>query len=697
MPSISTPVKRKDHDAKVSGQALYVDDLASSGMLYGKLLRSSQARARILDIQIPSLPDGYWIVGKDDVPGSNKVHIVEDDMPVFAVDTVEYIGDVILMLVGPEQHVLQELLSRIKVSYETLTSVLDPVLPETVFAQYAYSKGDVEQAFSEADQIFTEIFKTGHQEQAYMEPQGIIGEPGDGKMTIQGSMQCPYYVHGAVAQALGVDGKNVRVIQSVTGGGFGGKEDFPSILACQVAVAAHTAGRPVKVIFDREEDISFTPKRHPSISTYRVSVKEGQITGMDVEILLDGGAYTTLSPVVLQRGMIAASGVYKVDNLRVKGRAVKTNSVPSGAFRGFGAPQVFFAVETMMDHLALNLQVDPLEFKLRHLVVRGDATSTSGRYHEPVPLPVMMERMDAISGYREKTRHFQLQEGRFRRGIGLALFYHGGGFTGSGEREHIKAVARLKKNTDDTVEILVSNTEIGQGLHTTFSKLVAHSLGIPLDQVRVAAVDTDLVPDSGPTVASRSMMIVGELLWRCAERMKREWKTGVAALMEEHYREPDFILPFDLEQFQGDAYPTYSWGVNAIEVEVDTLTASTKVVGAWGIYDVGVAIDETVIHGQMQGGMIQGLGYASMEQIGYDRQGIIRNNRFSDYHIPTAMDVPDLVTELVENPYSFGPYGAKAAGELSLVGVAPAYLQAVEQALGVVLNHIPLTQEDLIL
>lgn len=167
--------------------------------------------------------------------------------------------------------------------------------------------------------------------------------------------------------------------------------------------------------------------------------------------------------------------------------------------------------------------------------------------------------------------------------------------------------------------------------------------------------------------------------------------------MEEHYREPDFLLPFDLEQFQGDAYPTYSWGVNAIEVEIDTLTASTKVVGAWGIYDVGVAIDETVIHGQMQGGMIQGLGYASMEQIGYDRQGNIRNNRFSDYHIPTSMDVPDLVTELVENPYSFGPYGAKAAGELSLVGVAPAYLQAVEQALGVVLNHIPLTQEDLML
>lgn len=697
MSSISTPVKRKDHDAKVSGRALYVDDLAPPGLLYGKLLHSTQARAKILDIQIPSLPDGYWIVGKDDVPGSNKVHIVEDDMPVFAVDTVEYIGDVILMLVGPDQHVLQELLLKIKVSYEILPPVLDPTRSETVFAQYAYSKGDVEQAFAEADRIFTEILKTGHQEQAYMEPQGIIGEPGDGKMTIQGSMQCPYYVHGAVAQALGIDGKKVRVIQSVTGGGFGGKEDFPSILACQVAVAAHKTGRPVKVIFDREEDISFTPKRHPSITTYRVSVKEGQITGMDVEILLDGGAYTTLSPVVLQRGMIAASGVYKVDHLQVKGRVVKTNSVPSGAFRGFGAPQIFFAVETMMDHLALNLQVDPLEFKMSHLVVQNDATSTSGRYHEPVPLPVMMERMDAISGYWEKTRRFQLQEGRFRRGIGLALFFHGGGFTGSGEREHIKAVARLKKHTDDTIEIQVSNTEIGQGLHTTFSKLVANALGIPLDQVRVAAADTDLVPDSGPTVASRSMMIVGELLRRGAERMKRGWDPGKEMLVEEHYADPDFLLPFDLERFQGDAYPTYSWGVNAIEVEVDTLTGSTKIAGAWGVYDVGVAIDETVIHGQMQGGMIQGIGYASMEQIGYDGQGRIRNNSFSDYHIPTAMDVPDLITELVENPYPFGPLGAKGTGELSFVGAAPAYLHAVEQALGTTLNHIPLTQEDLML
>lgn len=697
MLSISTPVRRKDHDAKVSGRALYVDDLAPPGMLYGKLLHSTQARAKILDIQIPSLPDGYWIVGKDDVPGSNSVHVIQDDMPVFAEGMVEYAGEAILMLVGPDPQGIRELMDRIAVSYETLTPELDPTRSETVFAQYEYSKGDVEQAFAEADRIFTETFQTGHQEHAYLEPQGILAELQDGKLILHGSLQCPYYVHGAIAQALGVEGKDVRVIQSVTGGGFGGKEDFPSILGCQTAVAAKKTGKPVKVIFDREEDISFTTKRHPSICKYRVAVKDGRITGMDAEILLDGGAYTTLSPVVLQRGIISASGVYKIDSLRVSGRAVKTNSVPSGAFRGFGAPQVFFAIETMMDHIAWNLQRDPVEFKRTHLVRQGDATSTSGRYHDPVPLPGMLDRIDGISGYQEKCKRFQNQDGRYRKGIGLALFFHGGGFTGSGEREHIKAVARLKKHKDDSVELLVSNTEIGQGLHTTFSKLIAHTLGIPYEKVRVGAADTDLVPDSGPTVASRSMMIVGELLRRGAERMKRGWDPGKEMLVEEHYADPDFLLPFDLERFQGDAYPTYSWGVNAIEVEVDTLTGSTKIAGAWGVYDVGVAIDETVIHGQMQGGMIQGIGYASMEQIGYDGQGRIRNNSFSDYHIPTAMDVPDLITELVENPYPFGPLGAKGTGELSFVGAAPAYLHAVEQALGTTLNHIPLTQEDLML
>jgi CO/xanthine dehydrogenase Mo-binding subunit len=513
-------------------------------------------------------------------------------------------------------------------------------------------------------------------------------------MTVRGSMQCPYYVHGAVRRALGCAKNEVQVIQDVTGGGFGGKEDYPSILACQTAVAAKKANKPVKVIHGRHEDMEFTSKRHPSVCTYKVAVKNGEITGMDIEVIFNSGAYTTLSPVVLQRGMISACGVYRIDNLRVAGRAVKTNTVPCGALRGFGAPQTFFAVEMMMDHVAKELGIDSLALKEKYMVKQGDATSTGGIYHFHVPLPEMIQRAEELANYREKRRLYKNQTGRWRKGIGLSVFFHGCGFTGSGERDIIKAVAGLKKNTDNTVEILVSNTDMGQGIKTTFCKIVADTLCIAYDQVYIDNPDTDRVTDSGPTVASRSLMIVGEMLRRAAERLKQEWKPGEEQVLEEHFAEPDFIIPFSLEDFKGDAYPTYSWSVNVIEVEVDTLTAATKVLGAWGIYDVGVPVDMNIILGQMQGGFLQGIGYASMEQMDYNDKGVIRNNSFSDYLIPTAVDVPNLVTEIMNNPYTHGPYGAKGAGELPLAGAAPAYIEAVENALDIRINKIPFTPED---
>jgi CO/xanthine dehydrogenase Mo-binding subunit len=694
MEKISQSTKKKDHEEKISGRALYVDDHVMEDMLHGRLLRSVKAKARLVDIILPDLPSGYFVVDKNDVTGVNRVHIVLDDTPVYAEDTVEYVGEPILMVVGPEMKEVERILNAIVVVYEEQEPILDMRAAETVFFHYNYAKGDIETAFKEADRVFVETFQTGYQEQAYLETQGIIAYPHNGRMTVRGSMQCPYYVHGAIAKALGCKNQDVQVVQDVTGGGFGGKEAFPSILACQVAVAAQKANKPVKVIFERREDMEFTSKRHPSISTYKVAVKSGEITAMDIEVLFNSGAYTTLSPVVLQRGLICASGVYRIENLRVTGRAVKTNTVPTGAYRGFGAPQTFFAVEMMMDHIATALGVDSLELKERCMVKQGDATSTSGKYHFHVPLPEMVARIDQLADYRAKRKNYQHQTGRYRKGIGLSIFFHGCGFTGSGERDIIKAVAKLRKNADDTVEVLASNTDIGQGLKTTFCKIVADTLGIPYEQVLIENPDTDRVPDSGPTVASRSLMTVGGLLQRAAVRLKQEWKSGEVQVIEERFVEPDFVIPFNLKEFRGDAYPTYSWSVNAIEVEVDILTATTKILGAWGIFDVGVPIDLNIIQGQMQGGLLQGIGYASMEQMDYNDQGIIRNNSFSDYIIPTAVDVPHLVTEILNNPYTHGPYGAKGAGELPLVGAAPAYVEAVENALSVSIHKIPFTPED---
>ncbi len=697
MEKLSQSVVKKDHASKISGQAVYVGDYPSENILVGKLLRSKFARARILSVEVPPLPDGYFYVDRTDVPGDNNVSIVLDDTPVYARETVEYIGEPIGMVVGPDEKEVRRILSEIKVSYEELNPMLDIQKADSVFFDYEFGRGDLEKAFAEADKIYEEKFTTGYQDQTYLETQGMMAQPeADGRMFIHGSMQCAYYVHGAVIRALGCKPDKVHVLQDVTGGGFGGKEAFPSILGCQVAVAAKKAGAPVRCIFDRKEDLEFSSKRHPSLSSYKVAVRNGKVTAMDIDVRFNAGAYTTLTSLVLQRGIICASGIYNIENIHIRGRAIKTNTTPCGAYRGFGAPQTFFAVEMMMDHIARDLGVDSLEFKEAHLVKQGDATSTSGKYHFPVPIPAMIDEVDKACDFRQKHKKYaEPQAGRYRRGIGMSLCFHGTGFAPSHERNVTKATVKLHKYPDGRVEVLASNGEIGQGLRTTFPKIVAHELNLPLEKVFYNHPDTARVPDSGPTVASRSLMVVGEILRRAAIKLRSQWTEGKEQIIEEHYKEPDFAIPFDLEKFQGDAYPTYAWAVNAIEVEVDTCTGLSKILGAYGSFDVGTPIDYNIVIGQMEGGFLQGIGYASIEKMDYDGKGRIRNNSFSDYLIPTAKDVPNLQCMLHVEKYPDGPYGAKGAGELPLVGAPGAYVEAMEQALGNIrLNHAPFTAED---
>lgn len=690
-------IRRTDHGKKASGQAKYLDDCQVEGLLHGHILYSPVAKGIIKEIHIPPLPPGYLIVDHNDVP-DNHVHIVLDDTPVFADGKVECIGEPILMVVGPDKAKVDEILSDIEIDYETLEPIVDPHATDTYFFEYEirHDAEAVKKAFEEADFVYEEVFNTGMQEQAYLETQGMIAAPDGDKIAVAGSMQCPYYVHTALKQAFKAEDDAVRVRQTYTGGGFGGKEDYPSIIGVQTAVAAKKAGAPVKVTMTRREDMAYTPKRHPAEMTYKAAVKDGKITAMDIDLLYDSGAYSTLSMVVLQRGLICANGCYNIPALHVHARAAKTNTVPSGAFRGFGAPQVFYAVEKFMDHLAEKLGRDPVEFKQEYFYKEGDTTSTKGKMHFRVPLVEMTEKLDALCDFsRKRAAYARPQTGRYRRGIGYSAIFHGLGFTGNGERDLIKAVARLRKGEDDRVEILAANSEIGQGIETTFTKIVAETLGVPYEQVCYQNPDTDRVPDSGPTVASRSLMVVGYLLEKAAKALKADWKPGEVQEVEVHYEHPAFMIPFDLDTFTGDAYPSYSWSVNAVEVEVDTLTAQTRILGAYGVYDVGKTIDYNVVKGQMAGGMVQSLGYASCEQIGYNGQGRIRNDSFSDYILPTAEDIGEMKIEMIEdNPYPYGPSGAKGGGEMPCVGPAPAYAQALEQALGAPVSHIPFTQED---
>ncbi|EHI97699.1 Xanthine dehydrogenase [Clostridium sp. DL-VIII] len=693
MDDIRKSVIKADHKIKVDGSAKYIADIKFKDSLYAKTLRSEKAKAVIKNIIIPELKDGYYIVEAKDVPGVNKVKIIQNDMPVFSDKEVNYIGEPILLVVGPELEEIINVLKAIKVEYEEVTPVFDMKNSKDIIDKYEYEKGDIEEVIKESSRIIEEEFYTGYQEQAYLETQGLVGTYEDGKISVYGTMQCPYYVKGAVVQALGCEEDMARIVQTTTGGGFGGKEDYPSLLGAQVAVAAYKIKKPVRLILDRIEDMSFTTKRHPALLTYKtVFDKDNKIIGMDVEIILNGGAYATVSGVVLQRALLAAIGVYKIPNVRVKGRVVRTNTVPTGAFRGFGGPQSIFGIETHMAHIAKEIGCTPLELKHKYFVKTGDDTCTGGKFTYDVKLEEMLQKAERLSGFSQKYEKYSKEQGIMRKGIGMSVFLHGCGFTGSGERDFIKAKVKLLKHKNDDVEILVANTDMGQGLQTTFKKIVAKVLNLDYQKIIYENPDTDRVPDSGPTVASRSIMVVGKLLERAAIRLKESWIRGEEQLIEENYKHPD-LIPWNITKFNGDAYPSYSWGINVVEVQVNTITAVTEVIGIYTVFDVGIPIDETIMEGQIQGGVIQGLGYGSCENMECDETGKIKQHSITDYIIPTAKDVVNVKNELVDNPCDLGPFGAKGAGELTLVGTAPAYANAIENALGVKVNRLPVTPE----
>ncbi len=686
--SKSTP--KIDHDEKCSGTAQYVSDIQIEGMLYAKTIRSKIAHGLIKSIKIPALEPGYYVVDHHDIIGENYVKMIFKDWPVFAVDEVNYIGEPIMLVVGPDRSKIDEIIDQVIITYEESTPTFgfnNPVVHKQ------FQKGDYETAFNSAKHIVTETFETGYQEQAYIEPQGMIGYPeSDNKITLIGSIQCPYYVKNAVLNCLGYQDDQVRIIQPAVGGAFGGKEEFPSTIACQLATAIVKIKRPIKLIFEREEDMLVTTKRHPSSITLIAALDDNNhVIGMKATVKIDGGAYIGLSGVVLSRAMIAMTGAYTIPTVFAHGDVYLTNTVPTGAFRGFGAPQMIFAIEMMMTHIPKKLGIDVFSFRHFHLAKQNDQTSTNGIFRDPIIMEDMINKAKQMANFDEKHRAYD--QSQFR-GIGMSFFLHGCGFTGSGESTTIKSRVKLHKDENDKVYVLVAAVDMGQGCRTALKRVVSMTLGIPDDNVIYDYPDTDNVPDSGPTVASRTMMIVGGLLARAAKRLKDTWRSGESQDVIEQYVQPTYIK-WDEEKLQGDAYPAYSWGVNVVEVSVSPITYQVKLEGIWSVYDVGKAIDERIVIGQADGGIAQGVAYGYlevMEQV----HGKLKQKNFTDYIIPTTLDMPRTETVLFENPFALGPYGAKGVGELTLVGGAPAVALAIEQAIGQPINRIPATPEYLL-
>jgi CO/xanthine dehydrogenase Mo-binding subunit len=463
------------------------------------------------------------------------------------------------------------------------------------------------------------------------------------------------------------------------------------VIAAHAALLARKSGRPVKLIYDRAEDIAATTKRHPGIIRHKTGVMEdGQIVASEIDILLDGGAYITLSPVVLSRAAIHAPGPYACPNTRITARVVRTNTPPNGAFRGFGAPQVTFAYEMQIEKIAAELRIDPLEVRRRNMLREGDVTATGQTLKWSVGsrevLDLVIERSDFERRRMELSK--QPSTSRTRRGIGLSFFFHGAGFTGSGEAK-MKAKAGVERTEDGKARILAGSAEIGQGARTTLCQIVADELGLNYEDVEIVDPDTSLVPDSGPTVASRTCMVVGRVLQLAARELKEK---GLRRAFVSYESPPG--IAWDDETYSGDAYPAYSWGAEVAEVEIDLDTCEIRVIKITTAQDVGRAIHPLIVEGQIEGGTLQAVGYGLFEDVLWEN-GRVVNNRLTNYIIPTSLDAPEIETILVEKEYPHGPFGAKGIGELPMDGAAPAIAAAVFNATGAFVPEIPITPERL--
>ncbi len=758
MTLVGKPIPRKEGRKKVTGQALYVDDLSFPNMLHGVTVRSSVPRGRIKNISFEGdIPwHEFTIVTAKDIRdlklGENYVALILNDQPYLADEVTNHPEEAVVLLAHREKYLLEEARRHVRIEYEELPAIfsLQDSLAQkeiiwgddNVFKEFLVDKGNVDEVWSKADFIVEGEYETGAQEQLYIENNGAIAVANaDEGVTVWGSMQCPYYVHKALIKLFDLPEEKIRVIQTETGGGFGGKEEYPSMIAGHAALLAWKSGKPVKMIYDRAEDMVATTKRHPSRTRHKTAIsKDGKLLAMEIEFVIDGGAYCTLSPVVLSRGTIHAAGPYFCPHVRIKSKAVATNMPPHGAFRGFGAPQSIFALERHLDKVAEAVGLTPEEFRRRNFIKEGETTATNQVIREKVDMEGLLNRALELSDYHAKRERFArenrgsgptvgegvsalaravrtgtsgLPPSRIKKGIGFASFMHGAGFTGSGE-VYLQSIVGAEAMPEGRIRILAASTEIGQGTNTIFAQIAAEALGLDYDLFEVAQPDTSQVPNSGPTVASRTCMIVGKLVESAVLGLKQtlvgsgllndqftqtEFQNACGAYIEKfgdlksfsRYQAPPNIF-WDDEKYQGDAYGAFAWAVYVAEVSVDTLTYEAHVDDFVAVQEVGRVINPVLAAGQIEGGVAQAIGMTLYEQVVWEN-GRMKNGQMTNYIMPTAADIPPIRVYFEENPYAYGPAGAKGIGELPMDGPAPAILNAIENATGESFKRVPLMPE----
>jgi len=728
---VGKSVPRKEGRHKVTGRSKYVDDMVLPDMLFGATVRSQIPRGRIRKITFnPGIAwDEFVIVSAKDIPGKNCIALIGDDQPCLANEFVNHPEEPILLLAHPDCHVLPKAVEAVSIEYEPLPAIFTIEQSErrsevvwgedNIFKTYLIEKGDLDGVWEKADHIVEGEYTTGAQEQLYIENNGMIAafDAAEG-ITVWGSLQCPYYVHKALMTLCDLSAEKVRVVQMETGGAFGGKEEYPSMIAAHAALLAIKSGKPVKIIYDRMEDMAATTKRHPSRARHRTAVsKDGKILGGEIDFTIDGGAYLTLSPVVLSRGAIHAGGPYYWPSVRIHAKAVATNAPPHGAFRGFGAPQSLFAMERHMDRIARAVGLSPVEIRRRNFLQPGQTTTTEQVVREPIDLGKLLDRALEVSDYHAKKQRFANESrlGATKKGMGIAAFLHGAGFTGSGER-NLGSVVGVEGCADGSVRVLVSSTEFGQGTKTVLSQIAAEALALPYENVSMAQPDTSEVPNSGPTVASRTVMVVGKLVQSAAlgirqtlisskllgeiysaDEFRAACQDYVAGRGEfqcwSRYETPSDIF-WDDQKYRGEAYAAFAWAVYIAEVTVDLTTYSVSVDDFVALQEVGKVLHPLLARGQIIGGIAQAIGFSLYEKVVW-QNGRMQNSQMTNYIMPTSSDLPPIRVLFEELGNVYGAYGAKGIGELPMDGPAPAIVNAVEDALNVPFDSIPLLPEDI--
>jgi selenium-dependent xanthine dehydrogenase len=744
MTTIGRIVPRPDARAKVDGSAIFADDLSFPHMLHGATLRAGVPHAvltRLDTSKASALPGVRAVMTAKDIPGEHYHGLVIHDWPVMVDvgEKVRYVGDAVALVAADARSIAQAALELIETSYEPLEVVTDPVQARQQGAPLVHEsgnelkhikvrKGDVEAGFERAEVILEEEYVTQMTEHAFLEPECSVARPlPDGRIEVYVGSQIPYGDRNQAAACLNVADEQIRIVGTLIGGGFGGKEDIAGQI--HAALLARATGRPVKILYDRHESLLYHPKRHPTRIRVRIgAMRDGTLVASETELHGDTGAYASLGEKVMTRATTHSSGPYVIPNVKADCYAMYTNNPPSGAFRGFGVTQSAFAVESTMDQLAERLGMDPIELRSKNALRPGTLTNTGQPLNESVGLLECIERVQAELYRRAGSNPFKPRTVQgfpnLRRAWGFAVCYKN---TGLGGGSPDKAAAEVELREDGSAEVRTSSAEIGQGLVTVLQMIAAEELAMPLRDVHVLLSDTDLTPDGGPTTASRQTYVTGNAVRHASNVVRQAMAATLAekydvppesirfveglaqvdghrlplgevvSLMKAEGRDPKATYEYWAPETQplgtgGDMHFAYSFAAQAAEVEVDVETGEVSAKCVIAANDVGRAINPLGLQGQVEGGVMMGLGNALTEEFIVEN-GIVFSDRLARYRMPSITHTPDIVSIVVEHPSSEGPYGAKGVGEISSIPTTPAIANAVYNACGIRVRRLPIDQD----